>query len=82
MRFFKKISDSYGDYNYKAKEIEMNLDDFMHPFAENSPTNHQAAARKRKSKRYRKKSVGTMIKIKHLKDFKRFGQMLRECQMQ
>ena len=47
---------------------EGNLDDFMHPFAENSPTNHQAAARKRKSKRYRKKSVGTMIKIKHLKE--------------
>ena len=32
MRFFKKTSDSYGDYNYNAEEIEMNLDDFIHTY--------------------------------------------------
>jgi len=32
MRFFKKTSDSYGDYNYNAKDIERNLDDFMHTY--------------------------------------------------
>lgn len=32
MRFFKKTSDSYGDYNYNAIEIERNLDDFMHTY--------------------------------------------------
>lgn len=32
MRFFKRTSDSYGDYNYNAKEIERNLDDFMYTY--------------------------------------------------
>ena len=32
MRFFKKTSDRYGDYNYNAIEIERNLDDFMHTY--------------------------------------------------
>ena len=32
MRFFKKTSDSYGNYNYNAEEIEMNLDDFLHTY--------------------------------------------------
>ena len=32
MRFFKRTSDSYGDYNYNAKEIERNLDDFIHTY--------------------------------------------------
>jgi len=32
MRFFKKASDKYGDYNYNAVEIEKNLDDFMHTY--------------------------------------------------
>ncbi|HIG33023.1 MAG TPA: hypothetical protein EYQ09_06290 [Flavobacteriales bacterium] len=32
MRFFKKTSDSYGNYNYIAEEIEMNLDDFLYTY--------------------------------------------------
>ena len=32
MRFFKGTSDSYGDYNYNAKEIERHLDDFTHTY--------------------------------------------------
>ena len=32
MRFFKRTSDSYGNYNYNAKEIERNLDDFIHTY--------------------------------------------------
>jgi hypothetical protein len=32
MRFFKKKSDSYGNYNYNAEEIEKNLDDFLHTY--------------------------------------------------
>ena len=32
MRFFKKTSNSYGNYNYNAEEIEINLDDFLHTY--------------------------------------------------
>ena len=32
MRFFKRTSNSYGNYNYNAKEIERNLDDFIHTY--------------------------------------------------
>ena len=32
MRLFKRASDSYGDYNYNAIEIEKNLDDFMYTY--------------------------------------------------
>ena len=32
MRFFEKTSNNYGDYNYNAEEIEMNLDDFLHTY--------------------------------------------------
>ncbi|MDC0204358.1 hypothetical protein OAJ65_01020 [Flavobacteriales bacterium] len=32
MRFFKRTSNSYGNYNYNAKEMERNLDDFMHTY--------------------------------------------------
>ena len=32
MRFFKRTSHSYGKYNYNAKEIERNLDDFIHTY--------------------------------------------------
>lgn len=32
MRFFKRTSNSYGNYNYNAKEIETNLDDFIHTY--------------------------------------------------
>ena len=32
MRFFKEVSDQYGDYNYNVIEIERNFDDFMHTY--------------------------------------------------
>ena len=32
MRFFKKESDTYGEYNYNAIEIEKNLDDCIHTY--------------------------------------------------
>lgn len=32
MRFFKKTSNSYGDYNYNVIEIEEHFDDFMHTY--------------------------------------------------
>ena len=32
MRFFRKTSDYYGNYNYNAEEIEVNLDDFLHTY--------------------------------------------------
>ena len=32
MRFFKRTSNSYGNYHYNAKEIERNLDDFIHTY--------------------------------------------------